>query len=448
MGFIDLVLGPVFFILIYLWAKSTSDKFNDVFLKKHFVNGLIFKLVGAIGASIVYWYVYGGGDSINYFNRSLRGHQILSQDFSAGIKLLIFGVNENDYTSYMYANSLQAQELSSFMVVRILTFINIFTFDSYLSSSFIFALLSFYGIWKAFRLFIELYPNYSDKIAIAFLYVPSVIFWGSGIFKDNITFGFLCLLTVALYNITIRGRKIISSILVVIASIYVIGIIKSYILMAFLPSFGIWLFLEYRKKITSSVLRTASTPFFIGLSLIAGVFMLQTLGKTFSKFSVENVEEKAAGMQRWHTKRGVMKGEEGSGSSSYSLGDGVDFTPVGIARKAPLAIIVAIYRPFLWEVRNPIMLLSAFESLALLFFTLKLLPFFLRSPGRTLSILGDNPPLVFSIVFSLIFAFSVGFTSYNFGALSRYRIPFLPFYFVFISILYEKLVVANQIIKK
>jgi hypothetical protein len=32
------------------------------------------------------------------------------------------------------------------------------------------------------------------------------------------------------------------------------------------------------------------------------------------------------------------------------------------------------------------------------------------------------------IVFAIIFAFSVGFTSYNFGSLSRYRIPLLPFY--------------------
>jgi hypothetical protein len=85
------------------------------------------------------------------------------------------------------------------------------------------------------------------------------------------------------------------------------------------------------------------------------------------------------------------------------------------------------------------MMLSAIESLILLYFTFRMLPFILGNPLRFLTLLSDNPPLVFSIVFTLIFAFSVGFTSYNFGALSRYRIPFLPFYFMFVTVLYEKL---------
>jgi hypothetical protein len=39
------------------------------------------------------------------------------------------------------------------------------------------------------------------------------------------------------------------------------------------------------------------------------------------------------------------------------------------------------------------------------------------------------------LVFSVIFAFAVGFTSFNFGALARYKIPFMPFYFIALFIL-------------
>jgi hypothetical protein len=39
-----------------------------------------------------------------------------------------------------------------------------------------------------------------------------------------------------------------------------------------------------------------------------------------------------------------------------------------------------------------------------------------------------DPNLTFCLVFSIIFAFAVGISSYNFGALSRYKIPCLPFY--------------------
>jgi hypothetical protein len=443
MGAIDFVLGPIYFLLIYLWAKSYSNRFSDPFLQKHFVNGLLFKLIGATGVSIVYWYIFGTGDSIYYFHRSITLKKILFKNFDAWLQLVFSSVENFDSSAYLYIGALKADDTSSFLLVKILSVVNLLAFDSYLCDSYVFALLSYYGIWKAFRFFIGLYPNYSGRIAIAFLYIPSVAFWGSGIFKDNITFGFLCLLIVSLYSILVFRKNILVNAAIAIAAVYVVGVVKSYILMAFLPSFAVWLFLEYRKKISSSVLRTVSTPLFLGLAVVAGLFVLQTLGKTFSKFSVENFEEKASGMQRWHTKRVEQKGE----GSSYSLGT-IDFSPAGMAKTAPLAIFVAIFRPFVWEARNATMMIAALESLYLLFFTLKMLPYFFRKPGKAFGVLVDNPPLVFSLIFSLIFAFSVGFTSYNFGALSRYRIPLLPFYMMFVSILIEKLSATNQVFKK
>jgi hypothetical protein len=38
----------------------------------------------------------------------------------------------------------------------------------------------------------------------------------------------------------------------------------------------------------------------------------------------------------------------------------------------------------------------------------------------------------------MIFAFSVGFTSYNFGSLVRYKIPLMPFYYIALFILADK----------
>ena len=35
--------------------------------------------------------------------------------------------------------------------------------------------------------------------------------------------------------------------------------------------------------------------------------------------------------------------------------------------------------------------------------------------------------------------FSVGFTSYNFGALVRYKIPCLPFYALVLAVIYDKI---------
>ena len=43
-----------------------------------------------------------------------------------------------------------------------------------------------------------------------------------------------------------------------------------------------------------------------------------------------------------------------------------------------------------------------------------------------------------SLIFSLVFAFAVGLSAYNFGALARFKIPALPFYFIALIILMDR----------
>jgi hypothetical protein len=85
-----------------------------------------------------------------------------------------------------------------------------------------------------------------------------------------------------------------------------------------------------------------------------------------------------------------------------------------------------LFRPYLWEVRNPLMVLSAIEGLFLLGFTFFV---FLKRRAVILQTL-RNPDILFCVVFSLTFAFAVGVSTFNFGTLARYKIPLLPFYLI------------------
>jgi hypothetical protein len=46
--------------------------------------------------------------------------------------------------------------------------------------------------------------------------------------------------------------------------------------------------------------------------------------------------------------------------------------------------------------------------------------------------------MLMSFVFAFVFAVAVGISSANFGALSRYKIPCMPFYLVLMVLLYNK----------
>jgi hypothetical protein len=48
-----------------------------------------------------------------------------------------------------------------------------------------------------------------------------------------------------------------------------------------------------------------------------------------------------------------------------------------------------------------------------------------------------DPNIVFCLVFCITFAFAVGLSTYNFGTLSRYRIPLLPFYVMSLVLMFD-----------
>jgi hypothetical protein len=122
-------------------------------------------------------------------------------------------------------------------------------------------------------------------------------------------------------------------------------------------------------------------------------------------------------------------------SSSYKLGN---FSPTlgGMLSQFPLAVNVTLFRPYLWEAKKVIVILSSIEAFLFLFLTLKIL--FVVGPTRIWKTITSDPTIQFCLIFSIIFAFAVGISSYNFGALSRYKIPCLPFYTLALVLIYYK----------
>jgi hypothetical protein len=72
------------------------------------------------------------------------------------------------------------------------------------------------------------------------------------------------------------------------------------------------------------------------------------------------------------------------------------------------------------------------ESFALLVITLIVLLVVNTDLFRLLK----SPSLIFCLTFALIFAFAVGVSTFNFGTLSRYKIPLVPYYCLALGIIY------------
>ena len=352
-----------------------------------------------------------------------------------GFRLLV-----NDGTDYRdlyrYASKIVFfGDQQSYAIVKTAAFFDLFTFSAYSSTAILFALFSFIGMWMFYLTFYEQYPQLHRGLAIAAFFIPSVFFWGSGLLKDTVTLGCLGVATYQVYRIFIKKNFGIDSIMLLIFAFYGMYSIKIYIVLTFLPAVIMWVFLVNLDSIHSPVLKIMIAPFVIISAIALGYFAMVKAGEDNAKYSLKNVAMTA---KETAYDIGYYTGRDAG--SGYSLGE-LDGTFGSLIRIAPQAINVSLFRPYLWEVRNPLMLLSALESLIVFVLTVYIL---FKKNIRIFSVIG-KPNVLFALVFSIAFAFAVGASTFNFGTLVRYKIPLLPFFLVaLILILHHSTALVKQ----
>jgi hypothetical protein len=254
--------------------------------------------------------------------------------------------------------------------------------------------------------------------------------------KDTITLGALGWLFHGFYFGVIKRKSLIVNGIVILVFIMAIKAIKVYILLCFLPAAFLWVFLEYRARIKSQALRFLALPVVLLTAIPISYEAIIKITEENKRYQLENLTNTTQVTATWLQQVGTMQS-----GSVYSLGE-FDGTWTNMLSKAPQAIFVTLYRPFLWEVRNPVMLLSALEAVFFLLMTLKVL--WELKLSQMFSLVGKQPIVLFCLIFAITFSFAVGVSSYNFGTLVRYKIPMMPFFLASLYIMQSQAVVKKR----
>ena len=426
----DIIITPVYLLVLILLAKRHRDRRYPAGhpLHKYYLKGLYLKYAGAIFIALVYQFVYNnGGDTFYFFQHAQIINSSLTDSVSVWFDLMTHAPIDKDPRLYNYISQMMwYDDPSSYTISRIAAVLGLFNGTSYIPISLLMAHICYTGIIAMYNTFYQVYPQLGEKLTIAFLFIPSTIAWGSALFKDTVCMFALGWLTYSTFRIFInkdfspRNLFLVASMFVLMASI------KIYILLAFIPALGIWLLLTYSHRIHNIALRWVINLMFIGITVTVFFFFAQRFAVELDKYSLKNIAKTSAITRTWINY--VSENTEGSG---YDLG-AFDPTVTGMLSKFPQAVNVTLFRPYLWEVRKPLVLLSALESTIFLFFTLRL---FFRRGFKIFRWIGKDANLIFFLIFSLIFAFAVGISTGNFGTLSRYKIPGLPFFAAMLIVL-------------
>ena len=270
-------------------------------------------------------------------------------------------------------------------------------------SYFFFATLAFTGSVFYYRAFLVAYPQLKPTLfRFVIFFLPSVLFWPSSLGKDAWIFFHSGFIAYGLAQYIRQAR--LSGLLLAGIALFFIGVIR--------PPVAAMITLAVVIAYLVQGMRTAKQ--FVGGVLLVGFGIFIYQFSTEYLLRVKGLPEVSwSGLQEFYA---YQQRQTHSGGSRFA-------PVVLLTLLGPLyAVVTVLFRPFVWEAKNPQILVTALESML----WLGLFWYHRRTFLTRIRLVTKDPWIAFLAVYSILMIFSLT-TIANFGLLARQRLMFLPF---------------------
>ena len=365
------------------------------------------KAVAGLGLGLVYSLHYNGGDTTGYFNESALLTDAL-RNYPEQIWHIFFGSLDQLPGGLVLQ---YADQPRSFFFVRLLSLLYIITNGNYWISSVYLSWISFEGIFFLAGKIAHYYPEQRRVVIVSFMFLPSAVFWSSGILKESLAIpaiAVLCGLTLDQYERPLKTD--LRWLYLGIPAAYVLWSLRYFYAAVLFPlMFALWLW-----RLVADNLRGAYTRLLATLA-IAGVFVM-VIG--------------LLGRLHYNLKPGVLPGliyenyivmKSRSTEGAVVELPGIGPAPMQIVLQIPRSLAAGLFRPTVLDSRQFPALLTAMENTFLLILATLALAGLWRSRLRM------DPRVLTILVFIGILAVALPMASPNFGSLARYKVAYLPF---------------------
>lgn len=360
------------------------------------------------------------GDTFKYYEGSKLLFRVFLRSPWVYFKVIF---SDNTYLHELllgrYPNNAFRGDFSFLSMIKMVSVFNTICFNSFWTVSILFCYLSFIGSWMMYEAFKKI--NHLNSFqSILILFFPSIIFWTSGIMKDSFCYSLLGVLFYLI--IDFHQSSVVSSKFIKIGAIllcgYLLLLVKWYVLFAFLGAYFLMqIILFFLNKIN-----IWQTIIFTCFCVLIIIFIWYDANS--DHLLTDRLILRIKDFHNWHF---LMS------NSKYSFGE-IDYNLGTLLMYFPEAIFTTLFRPFLWEINSFFLSLSVVESFFLLLIFV-LMIFKIRE--LRISKILNKPLLLWVLFFVILLSYIVGLSSYSFGALSRYRVPVIPFYIFFITTIYR-----------
>jgi hypothetical protein len=353
------------------------------------MGALALRLVGAFARYQILFGVYnGGGDAVGYYGNGLRlAARLWQLDFGAALPLLQppsghwWGTNFMALPSGIVLALIGPSMLGAFVVFSLLSFLGLAGFVVAFARMFPEARLSSYARWVWFLPSLWFWPSSIGKEAIVLLGIGLAV-WGYCFSRERIHWGLMALGVLVVFAI----RPQVAAVLLACAL------------------FGYWVAQWHQLSSTRIIQGVA----FLLLGAATVWISLQQIG-------VEGFD--VAEMQGYLET--TVRSEGGSR---------IAMTGAGFA-STPAAMVNVLFRPFPWEGRNPVQILSSLEVVAVWGMVLLRAGSLVRGIRRW----RENRLMGAAVPFLILYSATLGMAAANLGIIARQRIFLLPFLFLLLE---------------
>lgn len=418
MGWFVIILLLVIIIAVII----RQDEFSLKERQLSFVF-LLFKLAGGLTFYGIYVFHYGYGDSLEYYKEAQIIGECLSDNINNSLLLYQQEAGQCLVESIQWTDQLlhrHFQDPDSFFFIKIAGLFAYLGVNTYYKMTIVFSLISFLICFSGVIVLKKAQRDLAfDSIMLA-LIIPSVLVWSSGVSKDNLVFSSSFVLLMLGFSFLTKFKLTTFSFLTLLIASILLLKLKPIFFTILALSFLISLLLKHLTNFTGSMVN-------ILIVMPAALFLVVLLSFVMVKVFHQEVFDIIHRASKWNS-----YGHQGS---SFSLSI-AEYDTKTLISKGFSAIILSLFRPFIWEAKNSMMLLQSIENIILLVFGC--LAFF-KSPKKIwFKGLGENRASWFLLLAGIFILAGVGLSTYNFGVVSRFRISGLTsLAFAFLLLLHQ-----------
>lgn len=390
-----LLLTAYFFILYFIIKKNAFIQNSGLSTK---LIALLFTgkiLVGFAYIFIEYHFLQGGDLEGTFFN-SLSQTTLLKKDPWH----FISSAFQSGYDNYsgLYNSRSYWNDLRNIFLEKTVGILNLFSFNNLYIDSLFYNFFIFFGHIAFYRAFKTIWPQLKTPILIGCFFIPSSMFFLSGINKDSLVFLAVSLIIYAISNSALSASRAsaIRRMLLLFGALSFLFIIRNFFFTAMIP-----VLLAYYLSG-----RFNTKPIYI-YAAISGIVALIF----FSSPGLMNIVclKQADFLQLGWAKSAVPVTVLEPNIKSFIT-------------HLPGALNTAFCRPYIWDSYSIFYFVSALELLILVILVSASVVAVIKNKKN----LFGNRLVLFCIFFALLSMLIIGYTIPILGAVTRYRSAFLP----------------------